>query len=305
MNPSRNQHTLAVSCEVHGQGYWTGQHVRVTMHPASVNTGLRFIRTDMPEPNQCQAAIDFREEASLRTNLVHEKVRLQMVEHLMAGLSALEIDNCIIEIDGEELPALDGSSRRYVEALSEAGLIIQAAEKQRLVVRETTRIEKGSSWVELSPALQGETYFEYRLGFDDDTPIPTQSYGLNLTPGRFIREVASARTFVTAQQAEAIRAQGIAGHVTNQDLLVIDEQGPIENCYRFEDECARHKTLDLIGDLALSGVEFIGRAVSYRGGHSLNGEVANHLKKLYDAQIDQNATSNGVSIPVTYLRKAI
>ena len=80
MNPSRNQHTLAVSCEVHGQGYWTGQHVRVTMHPASVNTGLRFIRTDMPEPNQCQAAIDFREEASLRTNLVHEKVRLQMVE---------------------------------------------------------------------------------------------------------------------------------------------------------------------------------------------------------------------------------
>lgn len=305
MTPSRNQHTLAVSCEVHGQGYWTGEHVRVAMHPASADSGLQFVRTDMQEPNQCQATIDFREEASLRTNLVHGNVRLQMIEHLMAGLSALEIDNCVIEIDGEELPALDGSSDGYVKALSSSGLIIQAAAKRRLVIEETIRIERGSSWVELSPALHNETYFEYRLGFDDDTPIRSQTFGFNLTPDRFIREVASARTFVTAQQAADIRAQGVAEHVTNRDLLVIGEDGPIENSYRFEDECARHKTLDLIGDLALSGVEFIGRAISYRGGHSLNGEVAAYLRELAIAQTGLNSPKLRVQRPSSDLREAV
>jgi UDP-3-O-acyl N-acetylglucosamine deacetylase len=305
VTPSRNQHTLAVSCEVHGRGYWTGKQVQVAIHPASIGTGLRFIRTDMAEPNHCQASIEFREDASLRTNLLNGEVRLQMVEHLMAALAALEIDNCIIEIDGEEFPALDGSSLRYVEAMSDAGLIIQAAEKRRLVIQETMRIERGSSWVELSPALHGESYFEYRLSFDDQIPINSQTFGLNLTPDRFIREVAAARTFVTEQQAASIRAQGVAAHVTNQDLLVIGDDGPIENTYRFNDECARHKTLDLIGDLALSGVEFIGRATSFRGGHSLNGEVAEYLKELAVAGINQIAPSINVPKSVPHLRKAM
>ena len=306
MNPSRNQHTLAVSCEVHGQGYWTGKYVRVAIHPASPNTGIRFVRTDLEEPNQCDASVEFREEASLRTNLQNGKVHLQMVEHLMSALSALEIDNCIIEIDGEELPALDGSSLGYAKALSEAGLIIQAAEKRRLVIQETIRIEKGSSWVQVRPALHGETYFEYRLSFDDATPIDSQTFGINLTPDRFLREVASARTFVTADQAAEIRSQGIAGHVTNQDLLVIGEDGPIENSYRFTDECARHKTLDLIGDLALSGVEFIGRVISYRGGHILNGQVAERLCEMAREQqtIDIERFSN-THQHVTNLRKVM
>lgn len=306
VNPSRNQHTLAVSCEVHGQGYWTGKYVRVAIHPASPNTGIRFVRTDLEEPNQCDASVEFREEASLRTNLQNGKVHLQMVEHLMSALSALEIDNCIIEIDGEELPALDGSSLGYAQALSEAGLIIQAAEKRRLVIQETIRIERGSSWVQVSPALHGETYFEYRLSFDDATPIDSQTFGINLTPDRFLREVASARTFVTADQAAEIRSQGIAGHVTNQDLLVIGEDGPIENSYRFTDECARHKTLDLIGDLALSGVEFIGRVISYRGGHILNGQVAERLCEMAREQqtIDIERFSN-THQHVTNLRKVM
>ena len=302
VNPSRNQHSLAVSCEIRGQGYWTGKHVRVAIHPAPVNTGIRFVRIDMSEPNECQASVDFREEASLRTNLVDGGVRLQMVEHLMAALSALEIDNCIVEIDGEELPALDGSSLGYVEALSQAGLIIQAAEKSRLIIRDTVLIERGNSWVELSPALHGETHYEYRLSFDDQTPIASQTFGIHLTPDRFIREVASARTFVTEEQAVAIRSQGIASHVTNRDLLVIGTDGPIENSYRFEDECARHKTLDLIGDLALSGVEFIGRVISYRGGHSLNGEVAEHLSRLAH---DQSINEKKQSLEQPVLRRAV
>lgn len=289
MNPSRNQHTIAASCQVSGRGYWSGQAVQVAMHPAPLGTGIRLVRADLPAPHPtCQASVAFREEANLRTNLSNGEARFQMVEHLMAALSALEIDNCIVEIDAEELPALDGSSLGYVEQLSRAGLIVQAAARQRLVIRERYRIGNLDGWIELTPSQRGETYFEYQLSYDDETPIAPQAFGIELTPDRFVREVAPARTFVTAAQAGAIRSSGVASHVTNQDLLVIGEHGPIDNTYRFSNECARHKTLDLIGDLALSGVEFVGHATSFRGGHGLNGKVAQRLADMAAQQASRN-----------------
>ncbi len=291
MNPSRNQHTIAASCEINGRGYWSGQEVRVVIHPASLGTGVRLTRTDMPVPNQCLASVRFREEASLRTNLANGQVKFQMVEHLMAALAALEIDNCLVEIDAEELPALDGSSLGYIEELAKAGLIVQAAACPRLIIRDRYRIGTTEGWVEITPSQNGETYYEYQLSFDDETPIAPQAFGVELTPDRFIREVASARTFVTAAQAEQIRAAGLASHVTNQDLLVISEDGPVENAYRFENECARHKTLDLIGDLALAGIEFVGRVTSFRGGHALNGKVASRLADLAAKQLRRDRPS--------------
>jgi UDP-3-O-[3-hydroxymyristoyl] N-acetylglucosamine deacetylase len=276
VNPSRNQHTIAASCEVHGRGYWSGQAVRVVIHPAPRATGVQLVRVDLAaQRNACQATVRYREEASLRTNLANGDARF-----LMAALAALEIDNCIVEINAEELPALDGSSLGYVEQLSRAGLIVQAAPRRRVVIRDRYRIGNLDGWIELSPSQNGETYYEYQLSFDDDTPIVPQAFGVELTPDRFVREVAPARTFVTASQAAAIRASGVASHVTNQDLLVIGEQGPIDNEFRFQNECARHKTLDLIGDLALSGVEFVGRVTSFRGGHCLNGKVAQRLAEM-------------------------
>ena len=292
VNPSRNQHTIAASCEIRGRGYWSGQAVCVTVHPAALGTGIRLVRVDLPPPNTCLANVRFRQEAGLRTILANGDVRFQMVEHLMAALAALEIDNCIVEIDAEELPALDGSSLGYVEQLSSAGLIVQAAPRPRLVIRDRYRIGNLDGWVELAPARHGETYYEYQLSFDDDTPIAPQAFGIELTPDRFIREVSSARTFVTEKQATAIRSSGVAAHVTNQDLLVIGEAGPIDNAFRFENECARHKTLDLIGDLALSGVEFVGRVTSFRGGHSLNGKVAERLAGLANPSYARGFPSN-------------
>ena len=291
VNPSRNQHTIAATCEVSGRGYWSGQAVRVVIHPAALGTGIRLVRVDLAQPNTCLAAVRFREDASLRTNLSHGDARFQMVEHLMAALAALEIDNVLVEIDAEELPALDGSSRGFVESLSRSGLIVQAAPRRRLVIRDRYRIGNRDGWIELTPSQHGETYFEYQLSFDDDTPISPQAFGVELTPDRFIREVASARTFVTASQAAMIRQSGVASHVTNQDLLVIGDEGPIENAFRFPNECARHKTLDLIGDLALSGVEFIGRVTSFRGGHSLNGRVAERLAELAAQQSSRGLPS--------------
>jgi UDP-3-O-[3-hydroxymyristoyl] N-acetylglucosamine deacetylase len=274
VNPSRNEHTIAGSCQVTGRGYWTGQAVTVEMHPAAHGSGIRMIRSDLPSRPECPANLQCREAVAMRTNLVKGEARFQMVEHLMAALAGMEIDNCIVEVNGEELPGLDGSSLGYVEQLATAGLVIQALARKRLVIRERSRIGQPDSWIEFSPPIRGESCFEYQLSFDDETPIVPQTFQVELTPDRFMREIASARTFVTTQQAEAIRAAGVGSHVTNQDLLVIGEDGPIDNHFRFPNECARHKTLDLIGDLALAGVDIVGRVTSFRGGHRLNAEAA-------------------------------
>lgn len=301
MNPSRNEHTIAASCEVRGRGYWSGREVQVVFHPAPTGSGVQLVRSDLPSRPQCPASVEYRQDASLRTNLVCGDARFQMVEHLMAALAALKIDNCLVEVGGEELPALDGSSLGYVEQLAGSGLIVQARARRRLVIRERLRIGTPGSWVEAAPAQQGESYFEYQLSFDDGTPIRPQSFGIELTAERFIRDVAPARTFVTALQAQQIRSSGVAAHVTSQDLLVIGDAGPIDNSYRFDNECARHKTLDLIGDLALSGVELVGRFVSYRGGHSLNGQVAQCFAEL---AARQGSRSDSLALSLSRRRKA-
>ncbi len=288
MTPSRNEHTIAAACEVRGRGYWSGREVRVLIEPARIGTGVVLVRGDLASEPSCPASIEFRNDADLRTNLRRGEASFAMIEHLIAALAAMEIDNCVVTIDGEEFPGLDGSSEAYVNALREAGLIVQAKAKSRLVIQDTIRIQDQGRWIEASPSTDGRNYFEYRLQFNDDTPIAPQTFGLVLTPYRFIHEVSRARTFVTQSQAETLRARGLASHVTNHDLLVIGQDGPLENELRFPDECARHKTLDMIGDLALAGVEIVGRIVSFRGGHNLNGMMAARLAQLAAAQIKQN-----------------
>ena len=220
----------------------------------------------------------------MRTNMVCGDAKFQMIEHLMAALVAMEIDNCIVEIDGEEFPSLDGSSLAFSEALSCAGLIIQAKPRKTLVIDRRYRVGTPDGWVEAAPPRMGESFYKYELHYEAEPAIADQTFALDLTPDRFMRDVASARTFVTVQQADKIRSSGLASHVTNRDLLVIGPDGPIDNEFRFENECARHKTLDLIGDLALAGVDLVGRFTSYRGGHTLNGAMASLLFNLVASQ---------------------
>ena len=292
---SRNQHTIAESCKVSGRGYWTGREVCVVMFPAPVGSGVKLIRKDLPGAPSCDVGVDHRHDAQMRTIIADGPARFEMIEHLMAALYALEIDNCVVEIDGEELPGLDGSSKAYVDVLQHAGLIVQAMPRQRLVIDQTVRIAAANGWVQANPP-RGDNFngcsFEYQLQFDDEGPIKSQTYRFNCTPSSFIRDVASARTFVTQSQADSIRAQGIASHVTSQDLLVFGEDGPIDNKLRFDNECARHKTLDMIGDLALIGFDLVGSIVSYRGGHNLNGKMASALIKLAVSQSSGTQSNN-------------
>ncbi|MCO8120701.1 UDP-3-O-acyl-N-acetylglucosamine deacetylase [Stieleria sp. TO1_6] len=280
MNLSRNQHSIASVCEVQGRGYWTAKEVCVVMRPAPADTGILLVRSDLPDRPSCPAHVEHRSDATLRTNLSRGNAQFEMIEHLMAALYAMEIDNCIVEINGLEFPGLDGSSKPYIDALCGAGLVIQAAQRPRLVIEQLITLREGESWISASPIQTGVSHFGYQLAFDHKGPIANQNYGFACTPIRFSRDVAGARTFVTQSQAQALHAKGVAKHVSYQDLLVFDDDGPIDNQLRFNNECARHKTLDLVGDLALAGVELVGKFVSYRGGHHLNGRMAKALHEL-------------------------
>lgn len=279
----RNEHTIAHPCSVSGRGYWSGRQTTVRISPASVGTGVRMIRTDLPDCPELTVSVDVRRDHELRTVLISGAARIAMVEHLMAALCAMEIDNCLVELDAEELPGLDGSAAPYVQALREAGLVIQAAPRNRLIVDRTLRVGTAAHWIEVSPSPDGRSHYEYRLDYGDACPIRPQTFSIALAPDSFCREVAPARTFVTAEQVAQLRASGVAAHVTTADLLVFDDAGPVDNALRFSDECARHKTLDMVGDLALVGMDLVGRFVSYRGGHNLNAQMAARLRRLAQA----------------------
>jgi UDP-3-O-[3-hydroxymyristoyl] N-acetylglucosamine deacetylase len=146
------------------------------------------------------------------------------------------------------------------------------------------RVGSAAAWVEASPSLDGQMHLQYSLDYGPEHPVPPQQFACSLSPELFTRGLAPARTFVTAEQVEQLRRAGVGGHVTPRDLLVFDESGPIANLLRFTDECARHKVLDLVGDLALSGAELVGKFVSYRGGHQLNGAMVRQLCRMAASQ---------------------
>lgn len=278
MVPARNEQTLASDCTITGRGYWSGDRVCVRCLPAAAGSGIRFVRTDLPHRPQCLASYRFTDAVSMRTNLVSGDAKLEMVEHLMATLYALRIDNCLIEIDGYELPGLDGSALPYATALMAAGVRQQSALRKVLVVDKPLHVGDDSNWITATPVDDGSSQFSYHLDYGPNSPIVAQHYQAVLSPDQFSQQIASARTFVTADQVAQLKSAGIGAHVSNQDLLVFADDGSlVENQLRYVDECARHKTLDLIGDLALVGVDLIGRFESHRGGHRLNGQLARQL----------------------------
>lgn len=276
----RSQRTLARSAEVVGFGYWSGRDVRLEFRPAAPDTGVVFLRTDLPRPVRIPVNPACRVEMPRRTTLAAGGASVEMVEHVLAALHGLEIDNCEVRVDRAEMPGCDGSSRPFVDALLAAGVVEQPALRARLVVTELTRVGNDDSWVEARPAVgRGGFSIKYRLDYGPDSPIGRQSIQMQVTPESFVKELAPARTFVLKEEAEWMRARGLGARVTCQDLLVFDDHGPVDNPLRFEDECVRHKALDLVGDLALAGCELVGQFTSFRSGHRLNAELVRVLLK--------------------------
>ncbi len=273
MHGSRNQQTIAKSVAVEGIGYWSGSDVRVEFRPADPDSGVVFVREDLPDKNRLPALLSNRKESPLRTTLCCGEVGVDMIEHIMAALAGLRVDNCEVHVNSQEMPGCDGSASPFVDALDAAGIIPQAAARKTLVIDRVIRRGDENSWVEARPSSSGQTILQFELDFGQDNPIGHQTLELVVTPESFREELAASRTFMLEHEAKALQKQGLGLRTTYKDLLVFGKDGPLENELHWSDECVRHKLVDMVGDLALAGCDLVGRFVAYRSGHRLNAEL--------------------------------
>ncbi len=282
MDTARKQRTIGRACRITGFGYWTGRDVELEFRPAPADTGLVFVRTDLKGHPRIPAQVACRVETPRRTSLQCGAAEVEMVEHVLAALAGLRIDNCEVRLDQAEMPGVDGSAMPFVERLSEAGVVEQNAWRARHVIRDVIRLGDEQSWIEARPLVAPDPVLSYQLDYGPNSPIGQQSFETPLTPQTFRDELASCRTFMLKAEAEWLRAQGIGHRATARDLLVFDERGPIDNSQRFPNECARHKLMDMVGDLALAGCDLAGRFTAFRSGHRLNAELVRTI--LRDGQ---------------------
>ena len=287
----RKQQTLARVAEFSGFGYWSSKDVRVELRPAEIDSGLQFVRGDLLPHVRIAADARNRLEAPRRTTLAAGNAHVEMVEHILAALYGLQIDNCEIWVDQPEMPGLDGSSQAIIEAIDAAGIVQQDAPCKRLVISEVTRVGDDESWVEARPHKHGGLSVKYRLDYGPECPIGRETIELKVNPKSFRQELAAARTFLLEEEANWLRSRGLGTRVTNQDLLIFGPTGLIDNTLRFENECVRHKTLDLVGDLALAGCELVGQVYAHRSGHRLNAELVRAL--LQEGRVEGGLRKTG------------
>jgi UDP-3-O-acyl N-acetylglucosamine deacetylase len=242
-----------------------------------MNTGIVFVRSDLPNSPRIPATVKNRIEMPRRTVLQCGEASVEMIEHIMAALYGLQVDNCEIWVDRPEMPGCDGSCLPFVEAVRSVGTVEQNAPRQQLVIRKTTRVGTSDCWIEASPCRSGRTILKYELDYGSANPIGRQSLEVSLSPRHFHMNLAPSRTFLLEAEAESLRAQGLGQQATCKDLLVFGRRGLIDNELRFPDECVRHKLADLIGDLALAGHDLVGRFVAFRSGHRLNAELVREI----------------------------
>jgi len=280
MHHLRFQQTIQHAAQVSGRGYWSSKPITLTFLPAPGNTGILFRRIDLEGRPEIEAIATNRRETNLRTTLVSDAAHVEMIEHVMAALYGLDIDNCIVECDSAEMPGMDGSAVAFALALEQAGTNRQADVVQHLSISSPLRVGDDKNWVMAVPSADPGLTLQYQLDYGPDSSIPATTTTQLLERNNFSNTIAPARTFMTEHDARHLQMQGVASHVTYRDLVVFGPNGPIDNSLRFEDECSRHKLLDLIGDLALCGLRVQGKIIASRSGHILNGRMAEAIRNL-------------------------
>ena len=276
----RQERTLARPAEMVGRGLVTGVRTRLRLLPAEPHTGLRFTRVDQAHGTTLPARVEYVTNTKRRTTLGPAESGVTLVEHLLAALKGLRVDNCWIQIDGMEPPGVDGSALPFADLIKNAGIVTQSARHVIWAVDSPVIARDHSATITLHPPEANrplEFRLTYILDYGQNAPIARQAFTTVLTPETFHRDIAGCRTFVLEQEAHQLRLQGIGTHLSTSDLLVFGQRGLIDNRLRVADEPARHKLLDIVGDLALSGLDWAGHLVAYRSGHALNVELARML----------------------------
>jgi UDP-3-O-[3-hydroxymyristoyl] N-acetylglucosamine deacetylase len=279
MTPFRQQTTISQPVAISGFGFWSGDNVNVEFRPAQVHSGIVFVRSDLTGQPRIPAVLQNRITGPRRTTLAYNGAQVEMVEHLLAALAGLQIDNCEVHLDSAEVPGLDGSSNPFVEALRSADIVRLPAVRSVMIVREPVRIQAGDSWIEAKPLFSRQFRINYHLHYPMAPAIGQQAFSVDVTPQSFVDELAPARTFLLESEANQLQAQGLGQRVSFTDVLVFDSDGPIKNALRYSNECVRHKMLDIVGDFALSGRDWIGEITAFRTGHELNAQLVSVIAK--------------------------
>jgi len=271
------QRTIAHSVEVSGRGLFTGEACRVRFGAGEPDAGVVFWRTDLPEPVRVTAHVANLAKRPRRTTLLNGTTAIETVEHVLSAISGVGLDNVVVEMSGVEAPGMDGSPKPFVESLLSAGVAEQEAAPEVYAITEPITVSDGDAMI---TALPGDGEFLdilYDLDYSAHPSIGRQVMAFRLGADDYGQELAPARTFLLAEEAEQLRAQGLGPHLAERDILVMGPAGPIDNELRFPDEHVRHKICDLIGDLMLFGRRLRGRIVAHKSGHSLNHRLVRRL----------------------------
>jgi UDP-3-O-[3-hydroxymyristoyl] N-acetylglucosamine deacetylase/3-hydroxyacyl-[acyl-carrier-protein] dehydratase len=293
---SRNQRTIKETVELRGVGLHTGAEVTVALKPAEPDTGVVFVRTDLEESPRLSLDIGNISNRGRRTSLVGDEVEIHTMEHFLAALAGLRVDNVEVEISGPELPGGDGNSMVFVDALTEAKVVEQKAPRREFVLDRPIHVEDPETGASLI-ALPDETGMSVQFTLDySHAPVDlgTQFCEFRIDEETFREEIAPARTFCLSTEIEALKAEGLGQGSSYDNTLVMGPEGVIDNQTRWDDEPVRHKVLDLIGDLFVIGGDLKARIVANRTGHTLNIELVRAILEHVEEEERRKRAQKGV-----------
>lgn len=269
------QKTIRKRAEVNGIGLHTGKPAKLTFCPAPADTGIYFVRTDLPGRPALKASVDHVQATSYATTLGGQEFSVSTVEHCLSALAAFRVDNLFIELDGPEIPIGDGSAKSFMDALLQTGMIEQESPRNYAYIQQTIYYGDADKYAYITP------YNGLRISYTIDFPhavIGKQVMDIDINEESFIREIGAARTFGFMKDAEALRSRGLALGASYDNAIVLDDTQILNpSGLRFSNEFVRHKVLDALGDLVTLGMPLIGHLVLYKAGHDLMNKLVRKI----------------------------
>ena len=285
------QRTIKNAVTVQAPGLFTGEPCRLRMLPAAADTGIVWVRT-LDNPVEIRTDIANLAKRARRTSLMNGRASVETVEHVLSAIAGMDVDNVRIELSADETPSVDGSPLPFVQAIENAGIVEQDADRDVFVISEPISINEGEAMIAALPGPTDCLDIHYELDYSASAPaIGRQVCRFRFGRDDYVRQLAPARTFLLEAEAREFQAKGLGKHLTPREMLVMGSDGPIENELRFADEPVRHKVCDLIGDLMLLGRRLAGRVVVYRGGHEMHQALVARLSEAVAAREQAEAAT--------------
>ena len=319
--PPRMQRTLKEPVEYKGVGLHSGKEIKITVRPAEAGNGVTFVRIDLDSQPVVRAHGANMKARQRRTCIQDGRAEVYTCEHLLAALYALDIDNAAIEIDGEEVPGLDGAAGEFFRGLRDCGSVESRTPRPVYAVKQPIYVREGAASIVALPGT-GKLTIEYHLDYphhlgegDSDngsngsgpqvSNAKQQIVGFEMSADNFERDIAPARTFVFEHEVEALRAAGLGKGANAQNTLVVGSNGPQENTLRWDDELARHKILDLIGDLSNAGVDLDAHIIATRSGHGLNMALVKRILEEREREQEQGEVPSDTGLDIRDILKLL